>query len=539
MKSPRQANEYRNAIIQYSERSYTKTIFQGFIYRFLQELLKQDETDLDKQFPDLDEHVLAHLSVFESGSDYVSSQYSYSQLQSLLDVPLPSKRSGQMLFLGGHLSGSWIASIGAKYGIGPEFFRRHIHLWRSRRGAVLYAVPTMPSVSSQVGITLRINTCGESTRSLGDISLSDRRQMLPDKFFHTPKVLTPAPGSSYIRGNAYLGDSTFSIEQDISITIESDGEGWTAILWSDVGSRDLSHSSDFHWFLSHLKACAKTGARWIILVPSALLSIDSELQHPLPSLAPGPINPNIITPNSLIQSASHLPREFHLLLDHAIAALDPLYALSPIFRFAAATSNQVLSTMTRRYEIISSALWDIDRAVTHLNQLITHKHLLSDHACRHEEVLRYLQSTHTVQWSRNLTHAQARVANQTKSAVEADFAFLAARFKETAEHHQNAIAMLTSATALAESRKQIQLATQVTKLTVLASVFLPLSFVTGLFGMNFVELEGLRIWVWGVVTVCVGVGTVAVYGWGRWREGVGTVWRRHLGDGGGIEMGGR
>ncbi|EAT82471.2 hypothetical protein SNOG_10136 [Parastagonospora nodorum SN15] len=350
MKSPRQANEYRNAIIQYSERSYTKTIFQGFIYRFLQELLKQDETDLDKQFPDLDEHVLAHLSVFD-----------------------------------------------------------------------------------------------------------------------------------YIRGNAYLGDSTFSIEQDISITIESDGEGWT-----DVGSRDLSHSSDFHWFLSHLKACAKTGARWIILVPSALLSIDSELQHPLPSLAPGPINPNIITPNSLIQSASHLPREFHLLLDHAIAALDPLYALSPIFRFAAATSNQVLSTMTRRYEIISSALWDIDRAVTHLNQLITHKHLLSDHACRHEEVLRYLQSTHTIQWSRNLTLAQARVANQTKSAVEADFAFLAARFKETAEHHQNAIAMLTSATALAESRKQIQLATQVTKLTVLASVFLPLSFVTGLFGMNFV-----------------------------------------------------
>lgn len=116
----------------------------------------------------------------------------------------------------------------------------------------------------------------------------------------------------------------------------------------------------------------------------------------------------------------------------------------------------------------------------------------------------------------------------------ADFAFLVARFKEAAEHHQNAIAMLTSATALAESRKQIQLATQVTKLTVLASVFLPLSFVTGLFGMNFVELEGLSIWIWGVVTVCVGVGTVVVYGWGRWREGVGRVWRREGDEGDGI-----
>jgi hypothetical protein len=105
------------------------------------------------------------------------------------------------------------------------FCGRHIHLWRSSRGAVLYAVPTLPSVSSQAGITLRINTCGESTRLLGNLSLSSRLQMLPERFFHVPKVLTPAPGSAYIRGHAYLGDWRVLIEQDMSITIESDGEG--------------------------------------------------------------------------------------------------------------------------------------------------------------------------------------------------------------------------------------------------------------------------------------------------------------------------
>jgi hypothetical protein len=51
--------------------------------------------------------------------------------------------------------------------------------------------------------------------------------MLPERFVHNPAVLTPAPGSSFLRGYAYLGDSEFIIEQDISITIESDGEGWT------------------------------------------------------------------------------------------------------------------------------------------------------------------------------------------------------------------------------------------------------------------------------------------------------------------------
>jgi hypothetical protein len=226
---PRTANEYRDQIIKYSERSYTKTLFQGFIYRFLQELLKHDESDLAEQFPDLNDHTLAHLSSFQSDGAHESSQYSYSQLQNLVKHSLPKKGSSQMLFLGGHVPGSWISAIGAKYGIAPEFFRRHIHLWRSSHGAVLYAVPTLPSVSMRAGITLRLNTSGGtcSTGSLGNLSLVSRRQLLPDRFVHNPSVMTPAPGSTFLRSYSYLGDSEFIIEQDVSITIESNGEGWT------------------------------------------------------------------------------------------------------------------------------------------------------------------------------------------------------------------------------------------------------------------------------------------------------------------------
>jgi hypothetical protein len=227
MKPPRNASQYRDEVLKYSDRSYTKTIFQGFIYRFLQELFKHDETHLSEEFPDLDNHTLAHLTCFNPASQQQNSQYSYSQLNNLLNTPLPSKRSGQLLFLGGHLTGSWIASIGAKYGIAPEFFRRHIHVWRSSRGTVLHAAPTLPSACAQAGTTLRINTCGKSTRSFGPLSLASRRQMLPERLFHHPTVLTPAPGSAYIRGHAHVGDLEFLIEQDISITIQSDGEGWT------------------------------------------------------------------------------------------------------------------------------------------------------------------------------------------------------------------------------------------------------------------------------------------------------------------------
>lgn len=232
MRLPRSANEYRREIIKYGERSYTKTIFQGFIYRFLVELLKTDESDLSKKFPDLNEHTLAHLSTFRAGreSSHELSQYSYSGLQDLVDRPLPTKGVGQVLFLGGHMPGSWIASIGAKFGIAPEYFRRHIHLWRSSRRAILYAITTLPSVDSRCGVPLRITNSGDSVRPLGSLALSSRNTLLPERYVHNPSVLTPAPGSTYIRSYAFLDDAQFLIEQDISITIESDGEGWTGKL---------------------------------------------------------------------------------------------------------------------------------------------------------------------------------------------------------------------------------------------------------------------------------------------------------------------
>ncbi|KAH7384178.1 hypothetical protein DE146DRAFT_622527 [Phaeosphaeria sp. MPI-PUGE-AT-0046c] len=399
MKLPRTAAAYRDEVLKYSDRSYTKTIYQGFIYRFLKELLNKKETDINEEFPDLNDHILGQLATFH------------------------------------------------------------------------------------------------------------------------------ADEAAYIRGHAYLGDQDFLIEQDISITVETDGEGW-----SDVGSRDLSQSQDFHWFLDHLKSCSKSGLRWILLLPSAILGVDSEIQHPLPSLAEGPVDPNHSRDGSLVQSSSHLPRDYPLLLDHSIAALDPLYALSPIFRFAAATSSHLLGNITRRYELISSTIWDPRHSKAYLEQLILHKHLLDDHAARHEQVLRYLRSPHLARWATQLNREQRRVATKAKQAVLADFEYLLARSRTYAEHHHVAINILTSASALNESRKQIDLATQVTKLTVLASVFLPLSFCTGLFGMNFRELEGLSIWIWAVVTVAIGVVTLVVYGWdevGRWIGGV----RRRKGRG--------
>lgn len=297
----------------------------------------------------------------------------------------------------------------------------------------------------------------------------------------------------------------------------------SAILWTDVGSRDLSESREYHRFIDDMTANTATGHRDIRLLPVHILGMESTIRHPWPLPLFEPENPQAMD-GSLVQTASHLPSELHVMLDDVvIAGQDPLYALAPVLLFAAASENQLLSALQRWYDIIASTTWDRKYSTEHLEQLKLHKHLLDDHANRHEDVLRFISSPVLARWASALTQDQHAVAQKSKDAVKADFEFLLSRYRQLSLHYQDAISILVSATSLAESQKQITLATQVTKLTILATIFLPLSCCTSIFGMNFVELDQLSIWIWVVVTVSVGLSTLIVYQWDE-RQGLGVFW---------------
>ncbi|KAK8248604.1 cora-like Mg2+ transporter protein-domain-containing protein [Phyllosticta capitalensis] len=59
----------------------------------------------------------------------------------------------------------------------------------------------------------------------------------------------------------------------------------------------------------------------------------------------------------------------------------------------------------------------------------------------------------------------------------------------------------TGSMSIRESSKAIKEAEEVTKLTQLAFFFIPLTFVAGIFGMNFKEMADLSIWIWAVTSV--------------------------------------
>ncbi|KAI9647485.1 hypothetical protein NHQ30_003870 [Ciborinia camelliae] len=101
-----------------------------------------------------------------------------------------------------------------------------------------------------------------------------------------------------------------------------------------------------------------------------------------------------------------------------------------------------------------------------------------------------------------------------------DFKFLEAKVMAQMEYNNSSIPIITgmlaveeSRLALEESRKAIRQANDVKALTVLATVYIPLSFVAGVFGMNVAELNNgvdVQIWVYFAISIPVTIASMAL-----------------------------
>jgi Mg2+ and Co2+ transporter CorA len=92
---------------------------------------------------------------------------------------------------------------------------------------------------------------------------------------------------------------------------------------------------------------------------------------------------------------------------------------------------------------------------------------------------------------------------QVQALLMDDFAHLARHARRLLVQMSDGISFIANAVMLEESRKAIEKADNMHRLTLLAFFFLPLSFVTSLFGTNFKELGTgiLSIWLLFIVIV--------------------------------------
>ncbi|CZS95363.1 uncharacterized protein RAG0_05031 [Rhynchosporium agropyri] len=152
--------DYTRAIISLSRRYSSSSVFPGNNYVDIGEWLLQDLglfnsakaeehtslfTSKSKQPHDL-------VVVYNSGERKWDMQsYRQEQYEAFsAATSVPAEGSGQLVFIRGFMSPSWISVIGSKYNIDPEFFRRHMEFLSTSIDRHAYSLPSLANSSNNI-----------------------------------------------------------------------------------------------------------------------------------------------------------------------------------------------------------------------------------------------------------------------------------------------------------------------------------------------------------------------------------------------------
>jgi hypothetical protein len=223
----------------------------------------------------------------------------------------------------------------------------------------------------------------------------------------------------------------------------------------------------------------------------------------------------IATHHQTMQSAGLLSTSLYGRdLNQELMQLDPFYALHGIFAFCSAAENQFLNLI---WSVLQAEAGQPETEAyqgTSLLRFKQHEQLLQDRISSLRSTLAYVRERGAAIWPhtrhQNPSEKQKEELSQAEDMLVKDFTYLIRRAEELVELCRNEIQNVRNMVSLAESRKGVEQARGVARLTSLAFIFIPMSFTTSFFGMNFKELGtgGLSLWIWFAVTIPVCIFTL-------------------------------
>ena len=293
-----------------------------------------------------------------------------------------------------------------------------------------------------------------------------------------------------------------------------------AIVWLDIG-KDLSQGPRGPWRIRrygnspndncHTFPVVQHHPKMTVRQGTIEAAIASGTKHPLSSRKEDA---------TMHQSAAILPFEFGKLVDCNVANHNPFYALHYVFHHAACAENQVLNLVEALLEQEMGVLVN-ERHQSHSLENLQFFSMFLDRHKRHiSDTLRVVRAKGNSKWPAKNVYCET--ASSAAKNLEDDFEDLLSKARELRERCTEGMGVMMNRAVVAESRKAIDQAERLKRLTLLATFFIPLSFTTSLFGMNFEELgQGhLHVWLFAVVSAPVLVLSYCAYVWDEKFTGV-------------------
>lgn len=158
--------------------------------------------------------------------------------------------SGQIVFIRGFISPSWVSVIGSKYNIDPEFFRRHMDFLSTSIHRHAYGFPSLASASNNI-FRLCVSTLlhrddfgGQDLHS----QRSDQSTQLGTYKIQQLRSTRICCGDSLVREYSTVCSCFSVIEQWISLCIVKADRGW-------VGKRQCYMPREKYWLICAFSYC--------------------------------------------------------------------------------------------------------------------------------------------------------------------------------------------------------------------------------------------------------------------------------------------
>ncbi|KAH8431047.1 uncharacterized protein LDX57_008708 [Aspergillus melleus] len=467
--------------------------------------------------------------VYNSGErKWHVQEYTQEQHEDFYTNPsAPTGDSGEIVFLRGFLSPSWVAAIGSKYNADPEFFRRHMDFLSPSIDRHAYSFPSLASSSNNI-FRVCVNTILHRDDFGGQDLQSQRLHQSNELATYKVQQLGSTKvccGDSLVREYSTVCSSFSVIEQWISFCVTKSNKGWSVLAWMDH-DRPLEQSPSGPW-TSHIQSKAT----------------------PLPVLQHHPKMAFRTTTNRLDtasnaeadmqQSTAILPMQYDSLIalvDLARRAQrDPLSMCIPLFTHAAFSEVQFLNLMESRINIQINTITQgvpadaLETLQYFYNILNRHAQQLKDST---QAIYRLAErGSHGLEDVKIDNHipkgavpmgagrGRRRQTSETETArtvgsdnsdgpftpkgLLGDYEQLHVRCVELSKMCTWGITLAMNKATIEESRKAIEQSERLKKLTLLATLFIPLTFSSSLLGMNIDLLGQNAVKYWWFFVLCV------------------------------------
>lgn len=415
-----------------------------------------------------------------------------------------------LVFLRGLGSAPWLNLVGKIYEPNAELYRRHLEFPAFTSGSRDYFVsPSLPSASARALqlivptiCTRNVGATGYEPEDLEHIRAQASKAMA--KYFG---LLRDRGGvaDSIVRECLILSDGEYILEQTISIEVGTLADTWRVIIWLDSG-RDLAHGIPGPWNPTPGMKAWETYFYPVIVQQADdktafTFRNHTENDDSVPLTLGTTNRPTTKDYGTWIaaQNVSLLPSQYGSALDKGLASRDALYALSELLHFAASAEVQVLNlidkSISRELSFIGVeglSHW----SSTSLLNLKYIKSILASHAPRMAMIVDILRNRQSLDWPRD---DESSVAAKSAAMLLADYEHLVRRIDSLARECKQGMATLANSSVLEESKRSADTGIRVQRRTIIATVFIPLSFVCSVWGTNFKEFGSGSKPVWMLV----------------------------------------